>query len=81
MNIDPTQGTFTRSSAKIIMRYAEVLLIYAEAKAELGTITQADLDISINKLRARVNMPNLILASITTDPDWSNYGYPLSPIL
>ncbi len=36
-----------------VIRYGEVLLNYVEATAELGTITQADLDKSINKLRAR----------------------------
>ena len=30
-----------------IIRYAEILLIYAEAFAELGTITQADIDNTI----------------------------------
>jgi starch-binding outer membrane protein, SusD/RagB family len=54
----------------IIYRYAEVLLNYAEAKAELGTITQADIDKSIKKLRDRVGMPNLILANIAVDPKW-----------
>lgn len=54
----------------IFFRYAEVLLTYAEAKAELGTITQADLDLSINILRARVQMPNLVIGSIVTDPNW-----------
>jgi starch-binding outer membrane protein, SusD/RagB family len=63
----------------IVMRYAEALLIYAEAKAELGTITQADLDISINLLRDRVGMIPLNLSSITTDANWD---YPeLSPII
>ncbi|MDR1743452.1 MAG: RagB/SusD family nutrient uptake outer membrane protein [Dysgonamonadaceae bacterium] len=42
-----------------VYRYAEVLLNYAEAKAELGTLTQADLDLSVNKIRARAGMPNL----------------------
>jgi len=36
-----------------IMRYADVLLIYAEAKIELNEIDQAMLDASINKVRAR----------------------------
>ena len=36
-----------------IIRYAEVLLMYAEAKAELGTLTQQDVDDTINKLRER----------------------------
>ena len=51
-------------------RYAEVLLNYAEAKAELGEITQADIDMSIKKLRDRVGMPNLDLANIVADPMW-----------
>lgn len=60
-------------------RYAEVLLNYAEAKAELGTITQADLDLTINKLRDRVGMPHLQLSTIAADPDWL---FPqLSPII
>lgn len=44
-----------------VMRYGEVLLNYAEAVAELGQLTQADLDKSINKLRKRpgINMPDL----------------------
>lgn len=63
----------------IIYRYGEVLLNFAEAKAELGTITQSDIDKSIKKLRDRVGMPNLILSTITTDPDWD---FPtLSPII
>lgn len=40
---------------RILIRYAEVLLIYAEAKFELdGSISDADLDLSINRLRTRV---------------------------
>jgi hypothetical protein len=63
----------------IIYRYAEVLLNFAEAKAELGTITQDDIDKSIKKLRDRVGMPNLILSEITVDPNWD---FPtLSPII
>lgn len=53
----------------IIFRYAEALLIYAEAKAELGTITQADLDKSINLLRDRVGMPHLNLVEANANPD------------
>ena len=37
VNIDPTRNLFTRETSRIIMRYAEPLLIFAEAKAELGT--------------------------------------------
>jgi hypothetical protein len=42
-----------------VIRYAEVLLNYAEATYELnGEISDADLDISLNLVRARVN-PNM----------------------
>lgn len=53
----------------IIFRYAEALLIYAEAKAELGTLMQEDLDISINELRDRVAMPHLNLVWANANPD------------
>lgn len=38
-----------------VMRYGEVLINYAEAAAELGSLTQEDLDKSINVLRTRGN--------------------------
>lgn len=50
-------------------RYAETLLIYAEAKAEQGTLTQADLDKSVNLLRARVQLPAMNLATVTGNID------------
>lgn len=43
---------------------APVYLAYAEAKAELGTINQGDLDKTINKLQARAGLP-----AMTTAPD------------
>jgi hypothetical protein len=52
-----------------LFRTAEVYLNFAEAKAELGTLTQADLDKSINKIRARAGMPNLELTTANADPD------------
>ncbi len=52
-----------------VYRYAEVLLTYAEAKAELGTLTQGDLDISVNKLRDRVGMPHMDMAAANANPD------------
>jgi hypothetical protein len=51
-----------------IIRYAEVLLNYAEATYELnGGISDADLDKSINLLRARVTMPKLTNAFVSTN--------------
>lgn len=52
-----------------IFRLGEVLLNYAEAKAELGTLTQADLDLSVNRLRTRVSMPSLNLADANSHID------------
>lgn len=51
-----------------IFRYGEILLIYAEAQAELGRLTQADLDLSVNRLRARAGMPPMQMASLVVDP-------------
>lgn len=53
----------------ILFRFAEALLVLAEAKAELGTLTQADLDKTINKLRERVGMPGLDLIYANNNPD------------
>ncbi|KGE13173.1 RagB/SusD family nutrient uptake outer membrane protein [Sphingobacterium deserti] len=44
------------------IRYAEVLLNYAEARLEQNNLTQADLDMSINLLRDRVGMKRMDLA-------------------
>lgn len=63
-----------------VYRYAEVLLIYAEAKAELGQGTQEVLDKSINKLRDRVEMPHLTINPVV-DLDPIDYGYAISPLL
>ncbi|MDR0700363.1 MAG: RagB/SusD family nutrient uptake outer membrane protein [Tannerella sp.] len=46
-----------------LFRYAEVLLIYAEAKAETGTLSQADLDNSLNLIRDRVGMPRINMSA------------------
>lgn len=69
-----------RSTCDIpVYRLAEVMLNYAEAKAELGTLTPDDLDISINKIRDRVDMPHLKLAEANANPDWyllsDEYGF------
>ena len=51
----------------IIFRTAEVYLNYAEAKAELGTINQTDIDKSIKLIRERVGMPNMILTDVRSE--------------
>lgn len=52
-----------------LFRTAEVYLNFAEAKAESGTLTQNDLDKSINRIRSRVSMPDLDLAYANANPD------------
>ena len=47
---------------------SEVYLEYAEACAELGTATQNDLDISVNKLKKRAGLPDLSVNVGFTDP-------------
>src|SRR5690606_31671547 len=51
-------------NAVSIFRYAEVLLNYAEAKAELGTLTDADWELTIGTLRSRAG----ITGGLTTKP-------------
>lgn len=46
----------------LILRYGEALLNYAEAKAILGTISQSDIDNTINVLRDRIGMAHLSMA-------------------
>ena len=50
-----------------VFRYAEILLIYAEARAELGELSQGDLDLTINKLHDRVGIPHLTMG-VAVDP-------------
>lgn len=52
-----------------LFRIAETYLNFAEAKAELGTLTQPDLNKSVNLLRARVSMPMLNLEQANANPD------------
>lgn len=52
-------------NAVSLFRYAEVLLNYAEAKAELGTLTDADWEMTIGALRARAG----ITGGLTSLPD------------
>ena len=52
-----------------IFRYPEILLNYAEAKAELGTLTQEDIDKTVNAIRARVDMPALSMEAANANPD------------
>ena len=67
-------SNLNRTDAPVI-RYGEVLLNYAEATAELGQLTQADLDKSINKLRARPGIAMPPLQVIGNQPAVNNVVY------
>lgn len=67
---EPEYDTNSESITDLpLFRFGETLLNYAEAKAELGILTQQDLDQSVNLLRARVGMPNLSLEWANANPD------------
>ena len=84
-------GSNTNTNDAPVIRYAEVLLNWIEAKAELGAVTQEDLDKSVNLLRRRPldataeakgikNTPDMKLADITADFDPARDA-DVSPIL
>lgn len=61
-------GNNSNSNDLPVFRFAEVLLNYAEAKAELHQFSQADADISVNLIRKRAGMPAMQVATLTVDP-------------
>ena len=69
--INSTDGIAIANVDVPIIRYAEILLIYAEAVAELGTITQADVDNTIVLIRTRAGLtnPGLDMAAANSNPD------------
>ena len=52
-----------------VMRFAEVLLIRAEAGAELGVLDQTELDRTVNKLRERVGFGHKLTMNPKHDPN------------
>lgn len=59
----------------ILLRYAEVLLNYAEAKYELDGVVADD---ALNLLRQRVGMPDFKVHSQSSDKNRIEYGYSIS---
>ena len=82
----PDQDTNNASDIDLILfRSAEVYLNFAEALAEAGTLTQDDLDMSVNLLRKRAGVAagiNLAAANANPDPfltdaAWGGYQSPV----
>lgn len=91
----PDPGDYPATASKqsaTMFRYGEVLLMLAEAKAELGTITNADLDRTVNALRERAGFnfttyPNSKLTTANVPADsrldaiWMAAGCSVTPLL
>lgn len=60
-----------------VFAYNEVLLNYAEACAELGTITTADLDLSVNLLRDRAGVKRLSVSGTDAQVDGVTINDPM----
>lgn len=66
---DTHDGAGTSTTDYAIFRYGEVLLNYAEAKAELGEADQTVIDQTVNVIRARIGMPALDVVKANGAPD------------
>jgi hypothetical protein len=68
-----TDGVAENFNSLPIIRYAEVLLNYAEAKAELGTFEASDWDKTIRLLRARAGISNTAMPAAADTYLQQNY--------
>ena len=66
---DTHNGATTSTTDYSIFRYPEILLIYAEAKAELGTLTKDDIKATVDVIRNRVGMQALDMDAANAAPD------------
>lgn len=62
----------------VIVRYAEALLAYAEAAEETGQCTDDVLSSTLKPLRERAGV---IWKEPVPDPAFTDYGYPLTPVM
>lgn len=67
---------YTGTEDAPVFRLGEIMLIRAEAAAELGTITQTDLDETINKLRERVGFTQKLTLNVGFDDAVIAEAYP-----
>ena len=65
-------GTLNTNSV-CLMRYAEILLNYAEAQAELGQLTPSDWTKTVSALRSRAGIGGSMAIPTITDPYLDNY--------
>ena len=76
----PTEFTSNKNQTVYpVMRYAEVLLNWIEAKAELNSVGQDDIDASINKIRNRPLAPEAIAKGVVKTAALSLAAVPNDP--
>lgn len=78
LGIDENYVEGNGETALPIIRYAEALLDYAEAKAELGACDASVLEKTIKPLRERAGVTYV---TPMKDPNFSDFGYEISPEL
>lgn len=66
--VNARTGTGSNYTSAPLYWLSVIYLNYAEAKAELGTLTQTDVNNTIGKLYTRAELPVLQIASIQHDP-------------
>lgn len=77
-----TDGVAENYNSLPLIRYAEVLLNYAEAKAELNSFTPGDWDMTIKLLRTRAGIENTVMPATADAYLQQNYFKDISdPVL
>lgn len=79
LGVDTTYVEKQSETGLVIMRYADALLCYAEAAEELGQCTDDVLKKTLKPLRERAGVTYVKPATI--DPNFTDYGYPLTPVM
>ena len=76
--LDDRQNTVKNYTTAPLYWGALICLNYAEAKAELGTLTDADMALTLNKLYKRAGLPDQTVASLEAMNDPANNGRPFN---
>lgn len=79
LGVDTTYVSGNSETGLVLMRYADALLSYAEAAEELGICTDEILEKTLKPLRERAGVE--YKRPVTVDPNFTNYGYILTPNL
>lgn len=81
LGVDTTYVSGTSETGHILIRYAEALLAYAEAAAELDACSDDVLAMTIKPLRERAGVTYIAPTTVGSDPNFSDFGYTLSATL